>query len=104
MLPLESISAKPGARWPGSTANSAEAHNRTAEKMRIVFKLARTAGGERLQRFLVRRARDAPLGDDRGDVPRGRHVERGVLDRRPFGRHRMSEDVRDLRRRALFDR
>src|SRR4051812_29860688 len=66
-------------------------------------RFGRVFGEERAERPVERRPRDAPLGDDGGDVPRRRHVERGVEDLYAFRGHPRAGEVGDLGRRALLD-
>src|SRR5215213_652781 len=54
--------------------------------------------------FFKRSAIDTALGDDRGDVLRGRDIERGIADVRAFRRELVAADVRDLAGVALLDR
>src|SRR6185295_12157537 len=56
------------------------------------------------QRFVERRAGDATLGDDRGDVLGGRHVERRIPDAGAFGREAIRPDVRHLAIASFLDR
>src|SRR3954451_3924802 len=59
--------------------------------------------GEGPQACFVGGGGDAPLGDDGGDVARGRDVESGVEDGHAFGCHPQSAQVRDLLWRPLLD-
>ena len=80
-------------RWSGSATDASG--RRSPRRARRRFRRRRSrcreqscqlpAGHQLRERFLVRRPRDAALGDDRGDELRRRHVERGLRMRAPSG-------------------
>ena len=60
--------------------------------------------GQPLQRFLVRRLCNAPLGNDCRDQSGWGHVESGIFDLDAIGDHLSARDVRNLFAAALLNR
>src|SRR5262245_50374455 len=88
---------------PVSSTTAADVSSQDVSIPRINMSLDGGGSECRLQRFGVRRAEHAALGDDAGNQLVRRHVEGGVPDMGTVRRQLTATQVRDLAAVALFD-